>query len=523
MPSLGYSNTVWKRFARELAFFLRRARKSFEDFDRDFRERVQVVNMNDATSATAHLTSVTLTGVHLGTNTSEDGKLYVRFVANGGNWDVSLYKATGGGGADEMAKATNVAASATGTLVAQNSSGLAGTVTLGATIAAESNDRHYLIVHVDYRGELVKLWPSDGTTDDDVPSRSAATRMLNDLANLERQKQRRIVQGLQEWALSAVDNPLGRGNAFLESAETALLSEVVLEDGSGAVSRLRTGWLERLRIAMRDEATGSEQDVLQRVVDAGSVTFASTNAGAGTVADHTPEDHCPIGRWVFSCVQGENDGAGGREAFDGYFQETNTDRRITFSGLRVGQSWKGPEGFGPITLARSLTKSGDGSNNVLAAASGCTVSGETSNNTDAGVLYIKTTANGSNWDVSFHKSTNRLDSDKVAEATNVAASAAFQATPKNASGLYVTWTLGGTVSAGSTITLDLNFFYSQNSDNTTDSFELETTLTSSGKCSKIVQRLLNYKLNGDSSGNELLADTFMADVNTFVPYLVTDN
>ena len=69
--------------------------------------RTQVVNFGDRKSATPHITALTLSGVVYGTNTSADGLLYVRFVANGGNWDVSLYTGTGASGL--VGKATNVA------------------------------------------------------------------------------------------------------------------------------------------------------------------------------------------------------------------------------------------------------------------------------------------------------------------------------------------------------------------------------------------------------------------------------
>ena len=60
--------------------------------DRFTRERIQAVNENDATSATPHFTSVSLSGVRFGVNTAEDGTLPVR-ITGAGPFTVSLYKA----------------------------------------------------------------------------------------------------------------------------------------------------------------------------------------------------------------------------------------------------------------------------------------------------------------------------------------------------------------------------------------------------------------------------------------------
>lgn len=529
MANLARTNAEWLRFLREQFLFVRMARETIENRDRYRRERIQVKNINDATSSTPHFTSVVLTGVVFGTNvnpagnTAHAGILYVRFVANGGNWDVHLYKATGGGGGDEVGTVTNVAASATGTIVAANSSGLAGTVTLGANIAGETNDRHQLFVYQDWKREFGALWPSDGTTDDDAYSREAATRMCSDLAALEQQKLDRIITGYSEWALGNEQNPVGRGAAFVKQAVTSLISEAVDTDEDGAVTRSRTGFLEVLRDAMEDEATGSEQDIVKRVVAAGAGSFDGANVGLGAVASHTPEHHCPIGTWRFECVKGVDTDDLGAETFDGVFTEDNTDRTISLRGLVVGQSWKGPEGFGPVTLTRTLTKTGDGSNLRFTAASAAVVTGENNRNTDGGVLYWAITANGSNWDIAFYRSGSYGTSYKVAEATNIATSAAFTATAKNASGLTIAWQLGGTPSAV-TGTLLLNPFYVQNTSNVRDKFSIATTLTSSGTAQRVIQKMFNYFLNDDTSGSELIPDSLAAVCNvSFGPYLVEDN
>ncbi len=71
-------------------------------------------------AAVADITGVT--GLSL--DESDDGVLYGKIVANGSNWDVEFYKASGRTTADLVAKATNVATGAVFTATQQNRSGL---------------------------------------------------------------------------------------------------------------------------------------------------------------------------------------------------------------------------------------------------------------------------------------------------------------------------------------------------------------------------------------------------------------
>ena len=521
MSDLGKTNAVWLRYLREHSFFLRLARKLEDDRRKMVRERVQVVNQNDVTSATAHFTSVTLTGVEFGSNTSEAGGLFVRLVANASNWDVHIYTAAGASG--EVASITNLAASATGTLVAQNSSGLGGTVTLGATIAAEADDKHQLLVFPDYKLELLKLWPSDGTTDEDTASHAAAVRMLARLASLYGQMLTTVRTGLSEWALSASDNPLARGNRYLEAAESSLLSDTAQKDSSGNVTRLRRGFFEVQRSAQEDETTGSEQDIIKRVIAASAGSFDSNNDGLGTLASHTPEGHCPVGKWRFECVRGVGNTNGGKEEFSGTFTATNSDASFTFTDLRVKQSFKGPLGFGAVTLLRTLSKTGDGSNVNLGAVSTFSTSGESESNTDGGVLYWKTTLAGATNDISFYKSSNMASGDLVAKLSGAADAASTQtAVAQNGSGLSLVFDVGTDPVLDASGTLDLNFFHVQNASNVPDKFEVDTTLTSEGKGSRVLAELFGAYMNTETSGSEQVDDDLIAGANTFVPYIDED-
>lgn len=524
MSNLGYSAATWKRMFREFGLILRLMRTSREQKRRYSKERVQVRNENDATSASPHFTAVTLTGVHYGMNTSEDGLLYVRLVANDDNWDVHLYKATGGGGSDEVARATNVAAEATGNLVAQNSSGLSGTVTLGASIAGETNDRHRLRVFVDWKLELLKIFPSDGTTEDDVASRAALARCLSDLADLEDQKLARLRQCFAEWALSAPDNERARLNAFLKAGETSLISDQLRDDGSRNIESIVTGILPKLRLDMEDEATGGEQDIAARTMAGSAGTFDASNTGAGSVASHTPEERAPKCTMYFHCIKGLD--ATGPEQFGGYLQFTDEDRRVEFTQpLTIKKNWKGPLGTGPVVLKRTRSKTGDGSNLHLAVMSDAAwdETGETINNTPSKQWWWKVVANASNWNIEFYKASTMATEDLVAKATDVATGATFTAREQNGSQLTIYGKVGSAPVDGTTGTLVLGCFVTRNADNVPDKFEIAVTVSGTpGKAQETIVEELGYHLNSDSSGSEAIPESLLIQVNTFPPFIVED-
>lgn len=522
MSNLGKTAAEWKGLiGEELAGLILAPMRELRELEDKFtRERTQVRNLGDRASATPHLTAVTLTGITYGTNTTVDGKLYVRFVANASNWDVTLYKATGGGSGDRVAWAANVAAAGTASLVALNSSGVGGSITLGATITGDTSDLHVLEVVVDYPARLPKILTQDGTVEDDQYSRRDIAAAYARAAALIRQAKGELRAVASRWALSSEANPVARGNAFTGTSYTSLATDTVTEDTDGNVTRSRTGWFYFVKDAMEDETTGGEQDVVRRVLAAGAGSFDGNNDGSGAVASHTPRENAIPGDWVFDLV----DDTLGSERFGYVF--TSEDATIIERGSAgpvVGQQWSGPRGFGPITVTRTLSKTNDGSNNVFAAASGCTVTGANSSNTNDGDLYVSTVANGSNWDISFYKASSRHSSTLVAKATNVAASAAFTATPQNASGLTVTWTMGGTVSAVSNVTLSLNPFKVENASGVPDRFTVAVTLSAgAGLIQTILAEEFNACLNSDTSGFESISDGY-AKAGTFTAYITQDN
>ena len=57
-----------------------------------------------------------------------------------------------------------------------------------------------------------------------------------------------------------------------------------------------------------------------------------------------------------------------------------------------------------------------------------------------------------------------------------------------------------------------------------DKFEITTSETSTGKAMRIIRRMFNFFLNGDTSGSESVDDDMMAVANVaFGPYIVESN
>lgn len=525
MADLGKTDAEWTRLlGREFGLCgLAPIRLLREIRDRFRLTRTQVRVMNDVDGNVGG--DVTLAGVDPGNNCTELGLFYVR-ITGSGPYTVSLYKATGGGGSDLMAQGSG-SAGATVTLSASNSSGVTGTWKLAGSVTAVIDDSLQVQAFVDFLGLLHTVFTENDGIDDDPHTRAAlaagyataAARLGEAVAALE--------AAIASAFLGNADNPTGRGNDFAQANESSLITDVATDDGDGNVSRLRGGLLEALRLAMAEETTGSTQYLVKRVASASAGTAASTNQGVGTIASHTPAEKCPAGRITLACVAGVDTGNLGSETFDGYFYITDRDRPTPITGVRVGKTFYGPNGIGPFTITRTLAKTGDvGSNTDLGAVSGFAVSGERNANTDDGVLYWQIVANGSNWDLSFYKSSSKAASSLVAKATNVATGASFTATSQNGSGLQVTGTIGSSPTTTTAGTISLQPFRVTNASGVADKFTITVTVTAgAGRYQTLLAEHFapdGAQLNSTTSGSETISDDYVR-ANTFAAFAVEDN
>ncbi len=524
---LSKTQVEWNRLlGRELgSMFLAPMREARESYDKLTRERTQIVPLN----LNGNITALTLTGADPGNNLSKAGELWVRFTADGGDWDVQFYKAAGAGGGDLVASTNATADGATVALAEENSSGLGGSVTLGASVTAVANDLYKLLVFVDYPARLPKVFTQTDSIEEDKLSREIATALYSELAALDLAKIDACRRAITRFMLRSPSPPgsngpnlLARGNVFNRVNETSLSAETSTTDGSGNVTRRRSGIFPIMAKNMEDETDGGEQDVVRRVTAASAGVFDSTNDGLGTVASTTPTEKCPVGEWRYECEQGADTGQIGSESFRWTFVATDgSGISLSGSGLRVERDYTPPRGMSTLRLRRTYTKTGDGSNLNLAAVTTGLFSGETNANTDSGVLYWKIVANGSNWDVEFYKDSSRTS--LVAKATNVATGAVLSATPQNASGLTVTWTVGSGPTATTTGTVDCNAFYTKNANNVPDKFRVTTSVTgTAGLYQTILAEELDAMLNSDASGSETIQDDWVKQ-GTFAPFLTQVN
>ncbi len=526
--NLAKTQAQWTRLlGREVgASFFAPMREAREQFDKFSRERTQIVPLTQL--MTVNVAALSLAGVDAGVNTAVDGSLWARFTANGGNWDVSFYKAAGAGGGDEVASITNVADGATSALTEENASGISGSITLGAAVVAVADDYFKMLVVVDYPARLPKVFTQVDGIEQDPRGRQLLTALYARCRDRRQAEIDDIKATLQTYLCTkeSKSSPLARGNAFNSSAETSLATDEEVTDGdSGNVSRKRNGLLPIMSINMQDEATGGEQDIPQRVVAAGAGAFDSGNALLATVASHTPSEKTPIGVWTFQCDDGADTGALGRETFSGGFAATDgSGETFSFSGVRIERDFTGPRGIGPFRIRRTYSKTGDGSNLNLAAVTTGILTGESDANTEegTGLLYWKIVANGSNWDVEFYR--DSLRTKLVAKATNYATGAAFQATEQNSSGLTVTWTVGSAPVTTTTGTLACNPAFVENaSRGLPDRFTITTSLSgTAGVWQTMLAEELNATLNSDTAGSASIPDAYVMQ-GTFPPFLALLN
>jgi len=524
---LGKTAAEWDTFAGEefAGTMLAPVRYLREAEDRFRREREQCfVRLDLAAHLDVPNGGATLIGTDPALTTSKRGEAFIRITGTGAARTVSAYTATGASGLIAQGSGAD---GATITLAEQNSSGASGTWQLPSSTTNTSADELVCEVILDFPKLLPKVYTQARSVDDDADSRTVLQSGYIAIANAIQAARRAFISTTIIRALlsNGQDNPIARGNAFLISAETALFSDVSGGDGEN-VTRVLGGLIQRFSDSMLGETTGGEQFVLKTIPAAAAGVFDGSNDGSGTVASHTPGQATPASRWRFKCSNGADDGNLGKETFDVEitFTKPGDERVLTERGLQVGKLWSGPLGFGPITLVRTLTKTGDGTNVDFAVASGATVTGETNANTASGDIHGKVVTNGSNWDFEFYKTSALLTADLVAKATNIATGAAFTAVAQNSSGLKIVWTAGSAPTNGNTAVLNLNVFNRSNSANSKPD-EFTVTVTTSGVQGLIqtmIAEEIGGSLNSTTSSSETIEDDY-AKANTFPDFAVQDN
>ncbi len=487
MANAGLTQAQFDKVSLRLGFVISLLRAAREMRNRFRRSSVRTIEVKDYNANFA--TPPVLTGVKLGTNTNANGEIIWR-VTGAGPYTVKGYTATGGSG--EVCTGS-AAANATVTLAASNSSGLTGTILLAASVTAENDDKHRTACFPDFPLQVPPIF--DGTETRDGGARAAIEAALGQMADQAAQ-----IESLALGLLGTIMRTYVGPTVQVGSPNGSLLSPIITADGSGALSASITGTAEELRTNMKDNTT--VQYVVQAAPSAGSRTYETGNVGQGTIASPTLYQHAKAGLVIIRCT----DGTVGAEKFQVTLQPTDLSDVITAANpLTVGQVFVDQKiGIASMTLVRTFSKTGDGTNVDFAVATGATVSGLTPSNSSGGSFGVKITANGGNWDVAFYKTTSGFATgDIVAQATAVAAGAAFQATAVNRSGLTINWTVGSAPTTAHTATLNCQCFQSSP---LADRISFTITSTSPGKWQEAWSEFVRWYLNSTTSGSETWAE-----------------
>ena len=483
MPNPVRTQAQFDAFADRWLHPLRKAAAIKELLERFQKTDTVIVEQGDVSS---YVGTWDLDGVVIGTNTDSAGRIFVRITGTG-PYTVKGYKATGGGGGDEMFTGAG-AAGATVTLTAVNSSGITGTVVLGGSPAAATGDtiRLRCLPGMALFDRAV-FTGSDSRDGDLIAAHQAfnaqAVRALTSLEQSAAAIMRR--PDVVEWTAAFVKS--GTGNGLFSPAT---------EVDDDAVTLAVTGVIEDLREAMEDNTT--VQSIPVTTLSSGSVVYDSGNAGAGVLAVGAALPVMTAGTLILKCTD-----EAPPERFEVTFRpdDVTEPTLVGQNDLVVGKEWNDPAIPLSLTLARDYTKTGDGSNVNLSATDG-SFTGVTRSNSDGGVLYGKTVANGSNWNLEFYKDSARTQ--LVAKATNIATAAAFTATQQNRSGLSVSWTAGSAPVNGNTYSIDANLF---SVGPPADVISLPISRSATGVIQDLVRRLVGWYLN--QSGSPTIPDSLV--------------
>jgi hypothetical protein len=500
----------WTQFlGRELGTFLSCLLELQDLEDRYSRARIRVAVLNDPFGDVGRQ-GVTLAGIDLGRNTAVDGSLIARVVGAADPRKVALYRGPGANPQELVAEGGGPAGTVIN-LVERNNSGLTGTWDLAQRIVEDTTDRLRLLPIPDWHARVATVW--SGASEKEARAREDFLLALRMVALRLRDARLIVRDALAQFATRLG----GRGAEFLGTTSAALAVESALRDPSGAVGRRRTGFLPTLARAMAEDTRAGEQSVTERLLRASAGVFARSNDGQGRIGVHVPREYCPAARWVFRCVRGKDTGHGGREEFECTATIAGEDRQVTFAGVRIKQSFAGPEGIGPFTLERVATKTGDPQDAFLSPADAVVTSGERDQNTEGGILYWRVEKTVTAFDVSFFRSANRTLGELVAKAEGILPNAAFQATERTASGLDVKWRLGPQPVHAAEGALDLNFFVTENAAGIPDEFEITTEVVTQGRYQALVAEQLGAHLHSKPAGQASVPDGWVI-AGTVLPF-----
>lgn len=360
---LAWTQPVWNNFFQRIGLIS----SVYHTLDR-FRDELKRddIIVDEYYDANEYLTNWALSGVNLFTNTDEKGLLYVSIVPNNGNWDVNIWMDALRGSL--VAKATAVAAGATGTLVEQNSSGLSGTVDLSAGIGADATI--WLRPRCGLLQQIGNV-PINDTFDSFLKAdlMSILTNVVDGIATALSKSESFAKRYMIDW----IGNKIG-------SQESTYSTPTETPSG-GTISYENEGMLRDLIDAMEDDTNAGAQSIESPAIGSISESADVDNVGAGTVGTPTWFEYAEECIVTLECIVETI----GSEAFSVVAKRSKEGTIMTAqNNLTVTKTYVSTDiGIKSMTLIRTITDSGDEANHF----SDWAFSGETSVNTDDGVLY----------------------------------------------------------------------------------------------------------------------------------------
>ena len=498
MPDYAVSQTV---ASAQFDRFLQPARMGsiLEEMSNLFLRNTAFVRQDGGytTAGVRMLTAWTLTGVNMsdaGRNVTDGGRLWIRITANAANWDIHVYKATGA--ASEVATATNVAAGAVATLAAANSSGLTGSVTLAATIAALAADTYSLQVFLGYPEMVRQIF--NGVHQEDG---ACATALLAEIARMGADLDG---MSLRAAGLARTVNMMKQlGRIWVIPAERIQFLTKQATPDAGTITVTVDGAFERFRQNWKDNAT--IQKVPVTTIAAAAAAYAATNLGTSAATLGTPGPNLEPGTIQGVCTKS---GPGDETEFEITFTPTDgTGPIVGRNKLTVGKSWDDADIPVQISLAFGYTKTNDADHTDVAAATSITgITGLTADNSDDGKLYGYVAASGASWIYKFYSASARTAATLVAQSPAIATAAAFTATSMNGSGVQVGWVAGSGPIDADVFEIDQDPHKAGTSTTPPDQFTIAITRSALGWVQDLARRYYGWKFHAAAAPT--FADTF---------------
>lgn len=501
--NLNLGQTAWNRFLGDemgmwlgLYKCLRNERRRYSTK----RNRVQVKEINNVNGFTSN---IKFAGIKLGINTAVDGRLYIRIFNNApgaGQATVEFHTAPGG---STLVATANGNYNTTLTINPSNGSGILASgsfVHIGTVTSGENDDKHQVELFPDWALRAQATW--DGTVNDDSESEKAFFSVLAQLEQLELQKIAIAKSGFEAWLAN-------RGKNLMQSGQSKAVQARTTVDG-GVVTTSYVGVLEDLRRNMVDEVTPGAQKIVQNVVATTGLVFASSNRGLGAAASPSLQQFAPIGTLIGVC---SDDSTIAHQLFDLSITDADGNLIQGQNQLEVGRLFSDPDlGIQGLLVSPSYSYSAGGASD-FATVGDWTFSGQSSSNTNDGVLYFKCvagTVDPTKFAIEVYKSSSYDSGQLVAKTDEGAANAVVALKQRSVSGLTGTGKIGTAPTAGHTCTFNLNPFRpSDNAGGIADQFTMPITSTSKGEYAEGLSQLEDYQLNAGASGTETINDGYV--------------